>query len=417
MKNNGNKLAVSLKKLQKFQNENVLTVVKTADLGRIHLDRLVKNGFLQEVIKGWYILARPDENRGDTTNWYSAYWAFIAKYANYRFGKNWCLSAEQSLIFHSGDKTVPKQIIIRISKGSNNVLNLLHKTSILYFRASIAKPLFYDGQFGLHLYSLPEALIECSPDFFKTDPITTRTCLSLISDVSDILKILIERGQTKKAGRLAGALRNLGYRSKADEIVATMKRMNYDVREADPFCEHTTAVPYTHPISPYAARLALMWDKMRKTVIKNFPKPQSKNTNISQCMKEIDEQYKFDAYNSLSIEGYQITDDLIAKVKSGRWNPQKNPSDAQQVNAMAARGYWQAFNAVKKSINKILLGKNAGKIAANEHKIWYQELFAPSVAAGLLKPADLIGYRMHQVYIRASIHTPLNPQAVKDAMP
>ncbi|MFX4493710.1 Fic family protein, partial [Acinetobacter baumannii] len=48
---------------------------------------------------------------------------------------------------------------------------------------------------------------------------------------------------------------------------------------------------------------------------------------------------------------------------------------------------------------------------------WYRELFAPSVTAGLLKASDLAGYRNHQVYIGNSKHTPLNKEAVREAMP
>ena len=44
-------------------------------------------------------------------------------------------------------------------------------------------------------------------------------------------------------------------------------------------------------------------------------------------------------------------------------------------------------------------------------------MFAPSVTAGLLKPADLAGYRNGQVYIRKSMHVPLNRDAVLDVMP
>ena len=44
-------------------------------------------------------------------------------------------------------------------------------------------------------------------------------------------------------------------------------------------------------------------------------------------------------------------------------------------------------------------------------------MFGPSVAAGLLKPSDLGGYRNHQVYIGRSMHTSLNKDAVRDAMP
>ncbi|MEE1964665.1 Fic family protein [Allomuricauda taeanensis] len=44
---------------------------------------------------------------------------------------------------------------------------------------------------------------------------------------------------------------------------------------------------------------------------------------------------------------------------------------------------------------------------------WYRELFAPYVAAGILKPSDLAGY----VYIAQSMYVPLNKDAVHDATP
>ena len=44
-------------------------------------------------------------------------------------------------------------------------------------------------------------------------------------------------------------------------------------------------------------------------------------------------------------------------------------------------------------------------------------MFAPSVAAGLLRPSDLAGYRNGPVYIRGSMHVPPNREAVRDAMP
>ena len=84
---------------------------------------------------------------------------------------------------------------------------------------------------------------------------------------------------------------------------------------------------------------------------------------------------------------------------------------------MAARGYWQATQKVRESIKEILTGKNAGKVVDIDHGGWYIDLFAPSVAAGLLKPADLAGYRNGQVYISQSKHVPLNVEAVRDTMP
>src|SRR5208282_3804752 len=41
--------------------------------------------------------------------------------------------------------------------------------------------------------------------------------------------------------------------------------------------------------------------------------------------------------------------------------------------------------------------ENPGLLADEDHGAWYRELFAPSVAVGLLKPSDLAGYRNGQV--------------------
>ncbi|GHT28509.1 hypothetical protein AGMMS49574_02980 [Bacteroidia bacterium] len=410
------KLADSLSILKQLQNEAGLAIVKSSEISRTHLERLKENGFLQEVMKGWYISSRPDSVPGDTTNWYTSYWYFVSEYANARFAQEWCLSADQSLSIYSGNRVVPAQIIVRSPQGSNNVVKLMHNTSLFDLNAAIATPVYREPQFGLNLYSLSEALLECSPDFFKLDSVAARTCLSLVQTVGDILKIVLDKGQTVKAGRLAGAFRNIGNTTAADEIISTMKSLGYDIREDDPFSDQSS-ISYFRATSPYVMRLKLMWDKMRDVVIANFPETEQRYSDVETCLQGIEAQYKLDAYHSLSIEGYKVTDELIEKVKSGNWKPDEDSSDAEQRNAMAARGYWQAFQAVIENVKKILNGGNPGDVVESDHRVWYRELFAPSVTVGLLKPSDLAGYRTHQVYIRGSMHTPLSPDAVRDAVP
>ena len=72
---------------------------------------------------------------------------------------------------------------------------------------------------------------------------------------------------------------------------------------------------------------------------------------------------------------------------------------------------------MKTAVAQVLDGGNAGEIADRVHPEWYRELFGPSVAAGILKPADLAGYRNGPVYIRGSLHVPPPPEAVRDLMP
>jgi Fic family protein len=156
---------------------------------------------------------------------------------------------------------------------------------------------------------------------------------------------------------------------------------------------------------------------MRDIVIKHFPKAPGLPTDPAKYMEMVDKIYVTDAYHSLSIEKYKVTPELINRVRTGTWDIHENEEDRKQRDAMAAKGYWEAFRMVEKSIEKILAGANAGEILDMEHGDWYRELFGPSVTAGLLKPSDLAGYRTHQVYIGQSKHVPLNREAVRDAMP
>ena len=69
------KLARSLEALKEIQDRNVVAI-RSSDLERLDRERLVKNGFLQPVMKGWYIPFRPDEVAGESTAWYASFWDF-----------------------------------------------------------------------------------------------------------------------------------------------------------------------------------------------------------------------------------------------------------------------------------------------------------------------------------------------------
>jgi hypothetical protein len=409
------KLAQSLEVLNGLQNSSGAAAIRAKAISRTHRERLVQNGFLKEVMKGWYIPARPDEQQGDSTSWYASFWRFCAVYLEERFGKNWCLSPEQSLFIHTGNRTVPQQLLVRSPQAKNNVIHLPYDTSLFDVRASLPDKKDMEEKEGLKIFSLPTALIASSPGIFSSNPVDCRTALSMIRDSSDILPKLLDGGHSVIAGRLAGAFRNIGRDRMADDIMKAMLSAHFDVRESDPFTSRPGTLVSVRETSPYVNRLRIMWSTLREVIPKRFPKAPGVPKNKTALIKRINEIYVTDAYHSLSIEGYKVTPELIGRVRSGKWNPRGE--DKKQRDALAARGYWQAYQSVLKSLDKILNGQNPGKVADEDHGDWYRELFAPSVAAGLLKPSDLSGYRNDQVYISRSMHVPLNVEAVRDAMP
>jgi len=140
-------------------------------------------------------------------------------------------------------------------------------------------------------------------------------------------------------------------------------------------------------------------------------------TDIGSYLKHVEAIYVTDAYHSLSIEGYRVNAELIELVQRGAWNPENNEHDREHRNALAASGYWQAYQAVQESLGKILHGDNSGTVIGNDHSKWYTELFGASVTAGIIDAVDLAGYRGGPVYIRRSMHIPPPREAVRDCMP
>ena len=410
------KLAGSLDALRSLQERGVVAV-RAADLPRSHRERLVRHGFLLPVIKGWFVAASPDRAAGDSTAWYASFWRFCAGYLRARLGEAWCLSPEQSLLLHAGNRTVPGQLLVRAPRGRNRVTPLLHGTSLLEVRAAMPAAEDVAEVDGMRAFSPAAALIACPARFFERHPVDGRAALALVRDASDLLPRLLDGGHGTVAGRLAAAFRDVGQVRMADEIVGTMRAADFDVRESSPFATPPPAGPFLRDAAPVVRRLRLTWDAMRGRVLDRFPRPPARSPDVDAVLARIEDVYVTDAYHSLSIEGYRVSPTLIARVRGGDWNPDDHPADRAHRDALAARGYWQAHQAVRDSVRRVVAGEPAGAVAEADHRTWYRELFAPSVAAGLVRTADLAGYRNAPVHIQRSMHVPPSPGAVRDAMP
>jgi len=411
------KLAESLSALRQPQKDG-RRVFKSRELSRTHRERLLKNGFVQEVLKGWLISTSPNAREGDSTLWYASFWEFCASYCEDRFGDRWHLSPEQSVLLHAETTVIPMQAIVYSPSGTNNAIKLPFGTSLYDLREKDMPPAAdLSVRDRLRLYAPAPALIKISEDFFARRPIETQVVLASIRDASDLLGRLLDGGHSVIAGRLAGAFRRIGRTELADEIVSTMKSVGYDVRETDPFKPEQTFGSLRSGTAPIVGRVQAMWESMRSEVLDSFPKAPGPPRDKQAYLRFVDDIYKSDAYHSLSIEGYSVTPELIDRVRSGAWNPDSHDADRQGRDALAARGYWQAFQLVKDAVSKIIAGENSGALIRTAHRDWYRELFQPCVAAGLIKPSALAGYRNDAVYLRTSRYVPPRWEAVRDAMP
>lgn len=411
------KLAASLAQLEKLQKGG-RRVVRSTELTRVHRERLLRNGFLQEVMKGWLTSSSPNADPGDTTSWYASFWEFCVSYCAARFGNAWFLSPEQSLLLHAESTVIPRQIIIYAPKGTNNTVELLFGTSLLDLKQKdIPADKDITTRDGLKLLVPEAALVKVTEAFFVRNPVEAQIVLSGVRDAGDMLGRLLDGGHSAVAGRLAGAFRRIGRTAMADDMLKVMKGAGYDVRESDPFEPAQTFSALKETQEPIARRLQSMWETFREAVIEAFPKTPALPQDPKAYLSFVDAIYHNDAYHSLSIEGYFVTPELIERVCAGNWDPGAIKADRQSRDALAARGYWQAFQLVREAVGEVIGDANPGVLVRKTHRDWYRELFQPSVAAGLITASALAGYRAEAVFLRGSRHVPPRSEAVRDAMP
>ncbi|MBW7902339.1 MAG: Fic family protein [Rhodocyclaceae bacterium] len=416
------KLAASLERLKALQDEG-LRAIRGAALSRTHRERLCRAGYLEEVIKGWYLPARPDAPTGSVTGgtaaWFAGMRDFVAGYCDDRFGRDWHLGPDQSLLLHSGERTLPRQLQIWSPAGNNQLVRLPHDCSLFIYRASAVLPSepHAENQ-GIRLVNPSDALVAASPSFFVQQPLAARIALGMVDDTATLLRRLLDGAHSVIAGRLAAAFRAMGRSDFADEITHAMRGAGYTIQESSPFDAPPPPLPPGHPVSPHVQRLRLNWENMRATVIAAFPPPGALPSDSTRILREIEARYVADAYHSLSIEGYRVTADLIERIRNGDWNP--DGADRQQRDAMAAKGYFEAHRLVREFVAGTMLHR-AGQPDARSLRAalsaWHLALFSPGVQAGLLRPADLAGWRNHPVFIRGALHVPPASQAVRDCMP
>ena len=409
-----NRIADALEEAGKVSNEGVISSEKLSARSR---EILTNAGYLERIVRGWYMLVSPVSS-GNSTSWFSMYWPFVRQYLAERFGKEgYCLSPQSSLDIYTGETTIPEQMIVLTRKNSNTTVQLLHGVSLLLYQDDKAIPEKPDYRNGLSLMPLPYAIAKAPPSYYQAKAQNIEIALSMVEAVSDITRVLVDTGSAAAAERIAGAYRETGNSAAAQSIINDMKLAGYYVKPVNPFLKFTPSIGKRLFKSPYSPRIISMWDSFREEVISLFPEPSNAGFPLydESIINDIKQREAEDAYHSLSIEGYRVSDDLIKRLRGDMINSDSN-STADQLDNSAVKGYSLAHDAVVRSIRAVLGGEQPGVVFRNDLSEWYRQLFYPLIHSGKLKPADIVGYRRNPVYIKDAMHIPPPYESVVDSM-
>ena len=417
------KLPRSLKLLLERQGEG-RRIFRSAEFPREDRERLLRSGHLLPVTRGWLMLSSPGSVGHDTTPWYASFREFCARYSTHRFGERWHLSPELSLLRHAENTTVPQQVIVHAERGGNNLIALPFETSLFDLKVETMPPREdICEREEVRLLTTEAALVRVPESFYRDHPLDAHTVLAGVAGVGGVASRLLAGGHSKVAGRLAGAFRHVGRQDIADGVRQAMLNTGHRYRETNPFGVGSTATSSAtvrrRPTSPLTSRLETLWEHAREPILAALPQAPGRPTDDSgrvRYLEDTDSAYGEDAYHSLSIEGYRVTPELIERVQSGTWDPEEAADDRQQRDALAARGYWQAYQAVRRAVGEILRGEDPAGLFGEAHRDWYFQMFEPFVAAGAYPAAVLADYRNHPVYLRDSRYVPPRADPVAEGM-
>jgi hypothetical protein len=114
-----------------------------------------------------------------------------------------------------------------------------------------------------------------------------------------------------------------------DAIKKRLQDIGMNVQETNSFAREILVSPYRAYSSPYVGRVRALWEDLRPVVLAHFPPSSGISSDITKYLTSITETYVQHAYNSLSIEGYRVTENIVQKVREAKWHSEHNVTDRQ----------------------------------------------------------------------------------------
>ena len=383
---------------------------------------LLESGYLREILKGWYFVADPLAAPGDSTPFVANYWEYLGSYLFERFGSSYCLTAEHSLLRQAQHNVVPRQVNVMLALNQSQIQELAFGHSLALYPGGKSFPAPEDQEtlMGVRCMSAPYCLVMLNPRYFKEHAREVQIVMGRINDPSAIAALVDVNASG--VSRLIAAWRRIGRSEFAEGILRQLSGLKTNLAvDDDPFAGEAV-----HPLgapgrSPLYHRIKVLWAEHREAVMAARPWQAMLEVSADDYLASLEAIRVDDAYHSLSIERYRVTPELFRRVSAGEWDPVGDPHDRQQIDAMAARGYLDAFELVKADAGQVFSGRashpgRAAQLFSERHQAWFQKLFGPSIEAGIIERRDLVGYRRQMVFLRGSLHSPPHFDSLRDGM-
>ena len=374
-------------------------VFKKSELNTKIYNYLKANAFLVELQSKYFFIKRDDVSSQEAFRQF--YWKILIQFLNLRFPSKtgdpaWYLTGAYPYKFLVDRVLIPRledQITIQTKSSSNTRLTLFGEHEIVAIqdrnfddKTIIKKDIFNEDVFLLK----PEYMIvNSNPTQYK---LYEETIVAYIKNKDFDFEYLEDYFKRNKSpithARFIGALNQVNENIKAIRFEEIFKSYDYKNVIENPFSKEYKLKRSAKP--SFVTRFGISMQKA-KDYLKTIELPRRLSKKINE--QAIDKLTADDAYHSLTIEGYDVTKEIIHRIQSG------DEFDLDLKNQSATQGFLRVLLFVKSLI------KIDYEITADLTEELWRELWSPSINAGLFK-YEISIYRNHFVSIKNSQSVP-----------
>jgi hypothetical protein len=162
--------------------------------------------------------------------------------------------------------------------------------------------------------------------------------------------------------------------------------------------------------TPWLDQQLMRLDRQLAEVTSVISAPKFEQFAASNLIAHARESKAYDAYHSTTMEGYRISPETVEAIVRGEPLPD-GPRDQKSLeSAMAVQGYSGAFDLA------LRLAQQRAPITRDVILDLHEELYRPSVDAGIVEASDLRGWRKDPVALAGWMHVPPNYVKVPELM-
>jgi|GEM_PF-1043022 len=241
----------------------------------------------------------------------------------------------------------------------------------------------------------------------------------LVLPTPDLYRAVDRTPRTHVIERLAGLAHQLGNTSLAVQLEAALRRISTRRRGpsttgigtvfvAPPILAGTRPTGEPAWVDEQRLRLARQGDEVASIVAPGLGA--LSRMPLQRLLAHARRVKAYDAYHNTTMEGYRISREVAEAIVNGEPMP-NGPQSLEQLQAiMAVQGYTRAFDTVLK------LGRTSEPVTVALLLDLYEDLFRPSVDAGLVAPGELRAFRTGGVGLNGWRHIPPNAKKLRDLL-